>query len=292
MAYIEDKKNMSEINLKEILEEAGLNSSNLIINSNASCSDYSLTYYRTARSDTQQDWMTLRRLRKQTGLHPFIIIDEFNYLTRVNPTEINEVIKLSEKIDGKHWLQKKLDEEGTLEEIQNKLDMSYQKKIDKMTDEITQAKEEEKEALRFNKAVLTQSICPLDSFRISYSNNRVNNKEAIKIYLFPVKKPWQVLAYLDTKENRTIYDNAKEEEHLAVMKYWYEKYNAEPAGLCCAKLEFYIDNPPFGYDDARELAFEHYAYCPNNLKISNLGSIDLLTRKLMESTVWYFSWME
>ncbi|NHJ49883.1 MAG: DUF4253 domain-containing protein [Asgard group archaeon] len=264
--------------LKEILESNGLDFNRLIIDAQIKIGDYNLTFYQTDGIDAQQVWMRFRELKNQTGLQPFIVMDEYYYQTKINPEEIEKVIESSQKIDGKVWLQNKLAKEGTIKEINNKQDIEFQELLEEIG-------EQEKE-------VLTEQSQPLETFRIPLSDDRLGFKETVTIFLFPVKKPWQVLAYLNIGALQDIYKFANEEEHLAVMKYWYEKYGAEPSGLYSGELEFYVSKPPTEYEKAFNLAFEQYAYCHDCLKLNGFGSFDLFSKVLVNSTVWYFGWLK
>ena len=116
-----------------------------------------------------------------------------------------------------------------------------------------------------------------------------NGKQTIPIVLaeIPVKNPWEVFAYLPFGGWN---ECPATEEHMAVAKYWFEKYGAVPALMTPDVLEYPI---PFGTSvpswQALDLALEQYAYC-NDIVDQGVGTIGALADGLMKSHNWYFWW--
>ncbi len=50
---------------------------------------------------------------------------------------------------------------------------------------------------------------------------------------------------------------------LRIIKYWYEKYGAVPAVMSVEELEFTA--PPVPKEAEFTLAFEHFAFCTDNV---------------------------
>lgn len=103
----------------------------------------------------------------------------------------------------------------------------------------------------------------------------------------PVKNPWEVFAYLPFGGWN---ECPAPEEHMAVAKYWFEKYGAIPALMTHDVLEYTI---PFGTSvaswQALDLALEQYAYC-NDIVDQGAETIGRLADGLMKSHFWYFWW--
>ena len=116
-----------------------------------------------------------------------------------------------------------------------------------------------------------------------------NGKQTIPIVLaeIPVKNPWEVFAYLPFGGWN---ECPATKEHMAVAKYWFEKYGAVPALMTPDVLEYTI---PFGTSvpswQALDLALEQYAYC-NDIVDQGVGTIGALADGLMKSHNWYFWW--
>lgn len=75
------------------------------------------------------------------------------------------------------------------------------------------------------------------------------------------------------------------EEHMAIAKYWYEKYGAAVACISNDIIQYRLPQPIAG--DTMLLAEEHLGYCEDVLQGDNLASLASLIKK---STVWYFWW--
>lgn len=78
-------------------------------------------------------------------------------------------------------------------------------------------------------------------------------------------------------------------EHLAIARYWHEKFGASLATMSTATLEFMVERPPQTDEEALALATEQYLYCPDIVD-QGVGSIDHLAQLLKGSQVWYFWW--
>lgn len=77
--------------------------------------------------------------------------------------------------------------------------------------------------------------------------------------------------------------------HVALARYWRERYGAELVTLSSDILEFTVARPPADEQQATELALQHYLYC-NDIVDQGVGSVATLARALRHSTRWYFWW--
>lgn len=120
-----------------------------------------------------------------------------------------------------------------------------------------------------------ENLTAINNFEIS---------EGTLLYLVevPVKEPWQVFAYLPMGGWN---ECPEAEEHLAVAKYWYEKYGAAVACISNDTIQYYLPQPVVG--DTMPLAEEHLGYCEDILQGDNLTSLASLIKK---SKIWYFWW--
>ncbi len=79
------------------------------------------------------------------------------------------------------------------------------------------------------------------------------------------------------------------EEHMAIWKYWEEKYGAKIVGVGNDVIEAYVERPPQTKEEAMQLAFEQYYYC-SDIVDQGCESISNLAAALQKSSVWYFWW--
>ena len=116
-----------------------------------------------------------------------------------------------------------------------------------------------------------------------------NGKKTVPVVLaeIPVKNPWEVFAYLPFGGWNECPTN---EEHMAVAKYWFEKYGAVPALMTHDVLEYGLPTV-YGIprEQALDLALEQYAYC-NDIVDQGVETIGRLADGLSKSFYWYFWW--
>ena len=120
-----------------------------------------------------------------------------------------------------------------------------------------------------------EHIEPINNFEI---------EEGTELYLveIPVKEPWQVFAYIPIGNWN---ECPKAEDHMAIAKYWYEKYGACIAYISNDVIEYYLSSPVTG--DTMSIAEEHLGYSEDILQGNNLTS---LASQLKKSSIWYFWW--
>ena len=101
----------------------------------------------------------------------------------------------------------------------------------------------------------------------------------------PAKNPWEVFAWLPFGGWN---ECPQDLEHMAVAKYWFEKYGAVPA-LAAHGVAEYVLPAPIPRERAMEAALEHYGYCADIVDQS-FETVGALADGLPQSTVWYFWW--
>jgi Domain of unknown function (DUF4253) len=124
---------------------------------------------------------------------------------------------------------------------------------------------------------------------------------AAPIALIPVDVPWQVPAYLQLGGMDTWghavgsigrSDGTRDMEpqvHVAILKYWYERWGAEVVAATAGDLELRVLRPPTTPTAALELAKEQYMYC-RDLVDQHTGRVSVLANLLLDSPVWWFWW--
>ena len=114
-----------------------------------------------------------------------------------------------------------------------------------------------------------------------------NGKKTVPVVLaeIPVKNPWEVFAYLPFGGWNECPAN---EEHMAVAKYWFEKYGAVPALMTHDVLEYSLP-APVSREKAIEVAWEQFTYCSDIVE-QGVGTVGRLADGLAKSSCWYFWW--
>ena len=124
----------------------------------------------------------------------------------------------------------------------------------------------------------------IDSF---LSLRDFNGKKTLPVVLaeIPIKNPWEVFAWLPFGGWNECPAN---EEHMAVAKYWFEKYGAIPALMTHDVLEYSLP-APVSQERAMEVAWEQFTYCSDIVE-QGVGTIGRLADGLTKSHYWYFWW--
>lgn len=119
-----------------------------------------------------------------------------------------------------------------------------------------------------------------------YDNNQTHEVILAKI---PTAKPWELAAWLPMGGFNAC---PLPPYQVAVMKRWYETYEARPVLVSCDAWEFSVPQALADKAEALKLAYEHYAFCPD--RVENYGREEYrlgnLADSLMKSKIWYFSW--
>lgn len=123
---------------------------------------------------------------------------------------------------------------------------------------------------------------------LNYKTNKLDYKTNRPLELFivkvPVKNPWEIFAWLPMGNWNECPTTS---EHMAISRYWFEKYGAIPMTITSDVLEYRIEKP-VAIEEAMKLAVEMYGYC---LDIDqSYDTLGLLAGSLVDSSVWYFWW--
>lgn len=79
------------------------------------------------------------------------------------------------------------------------------------------------------------------------------------------------------------------EEHVAIMKYWNEKYGAKIISITGDTIGCVVDNPPTTKEEAMALAREQFLYC-DDIVTQGCESISILAGTLLNARYWEFWW--
>lgn len=104
--------------------------------------------------------------------------------------------------------------------------------------------------------------------------------------LMPVAAPWHALMHLRTPGVALCPDSAV---HLALCRRWYQRHGAVLSTIADGVVEFQLEQPLPSLEVARQVALEHFAYCPDGVR-QNLVTLGNSAAALMSSRSWYFWW--
>lgn len=108
-----------------------------------------------------------------------------------------------------------------------------------------------------------------------------------KLVLFPVKKPWHIPAVLKTGNWNT---SPPSHVHVAMMKRWHERYDADLVTIGRDAVYFIVKRPVTTKDAALILAYEQFAYCPDNFTQGGDGTISGGAVDILKARCWQFWW--
>jgi len=102
----------------------------------------------------------------------------------------------------------------------------------------------------------------------------------------PTARPYEVPAYLKFGGWNAC---PEAHEHVAVWRYWQEKYGAEILCFTGDVIEATVAHPPLEKAECYALAREQFSYC-DDIVTQGVGSIDALAATLRGGKSWYFWW--
>ncbi|HEY0625945.1 MAG TPA: DUF4253 domain-containing protein [Allosphingosinicella sp.] len=110
--------------------------------------------------------------------------------------------------------------------------------------------------------------------------------ELVPLLLVPAQQGWQVPAHVKFGDFNAC---PPPHVHVAALRAWQERYGAELVSLGGATMELRVKKRPKTREEAVELAWEQYRYCPD-IVTQGVGDIYPLAAVLMASDWWYFWW--
>ncbi|KPI54075.1 hypothetical protein IM33_09805 [Clostridioides difficile] len=109
-----------------------------------------------------------------------------------------------------------------------------------------------------------------------------------KVYIakVPTIKPYEVFAYIPIGGFN---DCPSDEEHIAIAKYWYEKYGVFPIAIGCDTVQYSAKNPIEDSKAFDDLCIELVLYC-EDIIVQGYETLKALKDVLQRSTIWLFWW--
>jgi hypothetical protein len=77
--------------------------------------------------------------------------------------------------------------------------------------------------------------------------------------------------------------------HVALHRSWRDRYGARLINMGFDTLTFHVTRPPMTFNEALDLAREHYAYCNDTID-QGFESLDALASALVAAQTWCFWW--
>lgn len=104
--------------------------------------------------------------------------------------------------------------------------------------------------------------------------------------MMPVAAPWLAPIHLRTSGVALCPDSAV---HVALCRRWYERYGAVLSTIADGVIEFQLEKPLPDLKAARQVALEHFVYCPDGVH-QNYVTLGNSAAALMSNSSWYFWW--
>jgi hypothetical protein len=79
-------------------------------------------------------------------------------------------------------------------------------------------------------------------------------------------------------------------EASVVLRSWEERFGAVPFSASNSTLMLVVARPPMTIEDARQVAREHFHFCPYDTQFHGFGGISPYVRKLVGAREWSFWW--
>ncbi|HBG5342823.1 TPA: DUF4253 domain-containing protein [Clostridioides difficile] len=109
-----------------------------------------------------------------------------------------------------------------------------------------------------------------------------------KVYIakIPTVKPYEVFAYISIGGFN---DCPSDEEHIAIAKYWYEKYGIFPIAIGCDTVQYSAKNLTKDSKKFDDLCIELVLYC-DDIIVQGYETLKALKDVLQHSAIWLFWW--
>ena len=127
---------------------------------------------------------------------------------------------------------------------------------------------------------------PSNSFLVPFDTQTHKPIARIWIALLPVGQPWESAGAIDFGAWN---ECPSPEDHVVVMRYWFERWGAEPVAITSDTVEMIVGKPPRSRDEAMALASEQFAYC-EDIVTQGVGTIEALAATLLDGQTWFFWW--
>ena len=217
-----------------------------------------VTHINSTSTDIKQLWLDAYERGKQEKFCPVLLdVDECFY------DSLDDLSYWSDESQHREWQSKMLNS-------------NFNNGAAILHNRTQQVKEE------YNDAEWENDVFGEDEYLEPINDFEIAEGTELCLVEIPVKKTWQVFAYIPFGDWN---ECPKAKEHMAIAKYWYEKYGACVAYISNDVIEYSLSSPITG--DTLPIAEEHLGYSADVLQGNNLKS---LASQLKKSSIWYFWW--
>ncbi len=122
---------------------------------------------------------------------------------------------------------------------------------------------------------------PPSAFRHSINDDL----QQCTLLLIKADESWHVPAYLNYGHSNA----PKSAVHVGALRSWNERYGAELVELSFDSLTLLVPKAIENFDDASNLATEHFAYCKDSVLKAD-GSLKGLAQRIQHANIWQFWW--
>ena len=130
---------------------------------------------------------------------------------------------------------------------------------------------------------------PNTSFTVPIDDLTGEPAPDVRILLVPTRNGWEVPAFVPFGGAGGWNDCPQDAAHVAVLKYWFERFGAELVAMSDDVLELQIARPPASDEAAAAIANEQYAYCGDIVE-QGVGTVPALAQSIKACGIWYFWW--
>lgn len=234
-------------------------------------------------SQAIQLWRRLRELVPQTKHLPVLIGEEEDLAALREQTQstdfgaTKEIIDQGLAIEGGQWFEQKHEE--LIDEI---LEFGGQLYCDS-AEESLGVREEFRGLPR---GAWPNESSPNHGFEIPIDVLTREPNPKVYLALAPTTTCWHVPAYFRFGAWN---ECPGPEEHVALMRFWQQCFDAEVVGITRDVVEMWIAQPPQSKVDALKLAKQQYLYC-QDIVDQGTRTVESLAACLLGGTAWYFWW--
>jgi hypothetical protein len=234
-------------------------------------------------SQTIPLWRRLRELVSQTGHWPILVGEEKDLEAlreQVQSSDFGttkEIIDRALAIDPVQWLDQK--HEALVDELLEFGGQLY-------SDSAEESLGNREEFRGLPRGPWPAESSPWHDFQIPIDLVAKKPLPRVNIALVPTTTCWQVPAYLRFGAWN---DCPQPEEHVTLMRFWQQCWDAEVVGITRDVVEIRVGNPPSNKVDALKLAKQQYLYC-EDIVDQGTRTLESLAAGLLDGTSWFFWW--
>lgn len=205
-------------------------------------------------------WKSLRSAVEKSGLYPVILHDQYASfqwsMDDASETPIAEAIAAANEIDPAAWFKSHMDDIG---------------------------KDDPEDVIPRDPG----AVCEISQEPLILRDPLTRKpRQNLFIMLVPTTRGYEVPAILNWGDFNSC---PRAEEHVAILRYWHERFGTDVVAMDGATLELLPARSPAEGEESLAVAIEQYLYCPDIVD-QGVGSVDALAYSLAKGPMWFFWW--